>query len=771
MAKKNTIEIPSSHQKEWKSKRFLEEIFEDYCLSEWIIRDYGIDSFVQFTSPIRNSESLKPDGKYFLLQLKSSDVFKKNKQSISFSVPVKKIFQWYNSNLPVLLTLCEIKTKDFFYLWIDEHLINKLDIESGKWVQQENISLKIPLSNKLNKDEVPSLKSYVLNWKLPTKKKIEPGTFFQLKHDCKIIVDDFIALSKPFRFSSINEATDSIEKSIDRSIYKLAIAGPSRAGKSTLVNALIRRKDVSPQGFFQTTGVPIQIVPDKEEFIEVFFKSRKIERKQYSKSVIEKYASQDHNEDNHLNVSLLSIHLKNSELEKGLSIFDLPGLNDYNDDISNYAWNTATKANAIFYVIDASTAQEGGFSFTKEYKNQIKELTQSNDNDKVFLVLNKVNALSKDKLSRLKDRVEHDLKKIGIFDQLSQKVYYVSAEESLSSRISKNSNGRDTVKKLEDDFWAFVIKENKIGISKLATVNKNILNSLKDFESLLNTGLLNKANAKKIKEEIKIIKEKVPELIVRYKSRENEMLSKIELSIDNQKNNILSTLEDHLKTIKKAQDFPNNKAVRLFLSKSANQSINNTNIEFERSSNSLKELIDSWTEDNLKQLREMLEINSEKRIIDLSGIETIEVPNIDVSSSLGIGLLAGVATLIFSPAAALWAGLSAFFGNFFFTEEERLTKRVSKTMESARNEYDKLFLVIKDTFKEVFKEHSNYIKKYADRKILTFLQDMENQLKHVQNQITVEEEEKYTLAYLEIKKIAEKVENLNATLSSWYNSI
>lgn len=765
------VEIPSSHQKEWKSKRFLEEVFDGYCLSEWIVRDYGIDSFIQFTSPIRNSESLRPEGKYFLLQLKSTDDLKISKQTISFSVPVKKIFQWYNSNLPVLFTICEIKSKKFYHLWIDEQLINFLDTNGGKWVQQENISLKIPISNQLLAETVETLKSYVTKWRPPAKKVIEPGTFFQLKHDCKSIVDNFAELTKHFKFSSIDDAAALLEKSIDESIYKLAIAGPSRAGKSTLVNALLKRKNVSPQGFFQTTGVPIQIVPDKEEFIEIFFKSRKIERKPFSVKVIEEYASQDFNEDNRLNVSLLSVHLKNAELEKGLSIFDLPGLNDYNDDISNYAWNTATKANAIFYVIDASTAQQGGFSFTKEYKNQITELTSSDQNDKVFLVLNKVNALDDEKLARLKVRVEQDLKKLGLFDQLSQKVYYISAEDSLQKRTSKLKKGEDSVSKLEEDFWSFVIKENKIGISKLALVNKNILISLKDFESLLNTGLLNKTNARKIKGEINVIKTKIPELVDRYKSREREMIKKIELSIDNQKNNILSSLEKHLKTIKKAQDFPNNKIVRLFLSQSANQTINNTNIEFERSSASLKELIDAWTEDNLKQLRELLETNSKQRMIDLSGIETIEVPNIDISSSIGIGILAGVTTLLFAPAAALWAGFSAFFGNFFFTEEERLAKRVSKTMDAARDQYDKLYTVMKETFKELFKEHSLSIRKYADRKILAFLTDMEGQLSQVQKQITVEDEEKYILAYQEIKKIANKIDNFNTTLNSWYSLI
>ena len=771
MPKSNFVEIPASHQKEWKSKRYLDEIFDGYGLSEWIIRDYGIDSLVQFTSAVRNSNSLKPDGKYFLLQLKSTDEIRITKKDISFSIPVKKIFQWFNSNLPVLFAICDLKTKKFYYLWIDELLINCLDSIAGKWVQQNDVSIKIPMSNELSSSTISALKSYVLEWKAPTKKILEPGTFFKLKSDCKAIADLLEDVTIPFRFSSVDEATTLIQNSIDQSIYKLAIAGPSRAGKSTLVNALLRRKDVSPQGFFQTTGVPLQIVPDREEFIEVFFNSRKVEKKTFSKKVIEQYASQDHNDDNKLNVATLSIHLKNPQLERGLSIFDLPGLNDYNEDIGNYAWNTATKANAIFYVIDASTASQGGFSFTRDNKNEIRELTQSNTTDKVFLVLNKVNALNEEKLEKLKGRVEYDLKKLDLFDQLSQKVYYVSAEQSLELRTSKSKKGIDSIAKLEDDFWSFVIKENKVGLAKLAHVNKNILDTLKDFESLLNTGLVNKSTATKIKAEIQSIKDKIPDLVSRYKVREKEMWKNIDLSLDNQMNSNIGALEKYLKTIQKTQDFPTNNTVRFFLRQAANETINKTNVEFERSSAGLKDFIDSWAFDNLRVLKELLEINSEKRIIDLSGIETIEVPSIDMTSSIGNGLMAGIATLLFSPAAAIWAGFSAFFGSFFLNEEQRLAKRVSKTMEVARSEYDKLSGVMKSTFKEVYVEHSRSITKYADRKILTFLSDMEGQLKNVQKEITVDEEEKYSLAYEHVKEIAKKVNNFNVELNYWYSSI
>lgn len=91
MAANTPVEIPKSHRNEWKSKRNFEDLIEDlgmYMPFGWAIRDYGIDGQVEITRPIKNSDSFRPESKYFLLQLKSIEKLKVLKKHISFSVPV-----------------------------------------------------------------------------------------------------------------------------------------------------------------------------------------------------------------------------------------------------------------------------------------------------------------------------------------------------------------------------------------------------------------------------------------------------------------------------------------------------------------------------------------------------------------------------------------------------------------------------------------------------------------------------------------------------------
>ncbi len=101
-------EIPKSHRNEWKSKRNFEELIdglEMYMPFGWAIRDYGIDGQVEIMTPIKDSDSFRPEGKFFQLQLKSTEKIKIVGKNISFTVPVKKIIQWYSTNLPVMFVL------------------------------------------------------------------------------------------------------------------------------------------------------------------------------------------------------------------------------------------------------------------------------------------------------------------------------------------------------------------------------------------------------------------------------------------------------------------------------------------------------------------------------------------------------------------------------------------------------------------------------------------------------------------------------------------
>ncbi|ABG60200.1 DUF4365 domain-containing protein [Cytophaga hutchinsonii] len=765
----NNVEIPKSHYKEWQSKRNFEELIEPWYMPfNWAVRDYGIDGQVEITRPINDSDSFRPDSKFFFVQLKSTDDVKIIKDSVSFSIPVKKIIQWYSSNLPVMLALNDFSTQKFYMLWIDITLINKLDSTNENWVNQKSITLKIPVTNVLTKESLENIRQYVLSWKTTSRKIIQPGIYFELKDRCKELLKLYSTISTPFNFESISNDIDSFNIQIEQAIYKIAITGQSRVGKSSLINALLKRKDVSPTGFFQTTGVPIQVLPNKEDLVKIIYRNGKIITEKFSFNVIEEHASQDKNEDNKKAVAIVAIHLANRQLERGVSFFDIPGFNDPNEDIYNYAWNTATKANAIIYVIDASSAEHGGFIFSSEYKKHLLGLGQSLD--KIFLVFNKINALSNDKLELLKERIIKDLKKYDLYSKVSEKIYYLSAEESLNVRLQK-SKGTDTVQKLEDDIWNYLLNENKYGLANLISINQDIYKSSSDFVSLLNTRLVDNEKRIILEKALLVVKNKLPELKNIYTVKENEIRKSIFQSLTIRKNNILTTLENYLRKISIDKELPNTGHIKNYLSQGGHKTLEDTNLEYAHQVNILKELIDNWVEDNLKQVREIVQSNSEQKIVDFSGIENLEMPSIDLSSSFGVGFIAGVVGFVINPGAAVAAAFAAFFSNLILSAEDRRAKRISKVIQESKKRYDELFQKIEEGYNELITEHSAIISKYANNKINSYFKDINCQINKLDNPITDSEMKLYDTAFRNIENLNKETIKTSEELKSWYSSL
>lgn len=575
-------------------------------------------------------------------------------------------------------------------------------------------------------------------------------------------------VNKAFNFESINNSIKALNNQIEQATYRIAITGPSRVGKSTLINALLRMQGVSPTGIFQTTGVPIQILPASENFVKILFKNGKTIIEKFSKLVVESYASQNQNEDNNKEVALLAIHLANRQLEHGVSLFDIPGLDDPDENIFRYTWSTVTKANAILYLIDASPFENGGYIFKSEYKKHIMELGQSLD--KIFLVFTKINALTGDKLEKLKERVTQDLKKLSLFDKVSEKVYYLSAEESLEIRLNKRK-GIDTVQKLEDDIWKYLLKENKIGLVNLNFVNKEILNSTVDFEGILNARLFDDKKRRKLLSVLEAVKIKIPELSKLYHSREVEIRKGISNSIENQKHNLLAELAKYLDSFPENVNLPNKKALQNYLSQGGHKTLEQTNIEYAHQVNLLKEMIDNWIEENLKQVRELIAGNSEKKLVDFSEVEKFDTPSVDLSTSFGVGLLTGIIGFIINPPAAILAGISGFFANLLLSSSERRAKQVKKIMDNARVCYDEQFKKINTAYIELVQDHSKLIIKYANNKIKLFFNDLRNQMKPLSNELSVKEVELYKKSFEEIGRIRGKVNKLNEEINGWYVAV
>lgn len=760
------VEIPTSHYNEWESQREFEALIKPWYMPfGWSSKDYGLDGQVEITRPIKDSDSFEPDSKFFFIQMKGTTKLIVSKNQISYTVQVRKIVQWYRANLPVMFVLYDTDSKKFYYLWINENLINNLDSINPNWVNQKTISIKISTDNIINSESLSKIREYVLEWKVPSKKIIQPGVYFELKDKCSALLNKYKELSEPFGFNSMKQSLGIFNTQIEQSIYKIAITGPARVGKSSLINTLLRRRDVSPTGFFQTTGVPIQVLPGKKDSVKITFLKGSSLVSDFSPKVIEEHASQDHNEDNVKGVALVAISIANRQLERGVSLFDIPGLNDPNENIYNYAWNTATKANAIIYVIDASSAEHGGFIFSSDYKKHITELGQSLD--KIFLVFNKINVLTGNNLERLQERITHDLKKHNLYDKIGERVYYVSAQESMSVRMKESKEGKDTVQKLEDDIWSYLLKENKTGIINLTNITKEVYKSTNDFEGLLKTRLLNNETRIKLENAVDAVKNKIPELKKIYDAREKEIKKSIARSVENRKNSILTNLEEYLKSIPVGEELPDKKVVRNYLTQAAHQTLEKTNKEYLQHINQLKGLIDDWVEVNLKDVRNIINGNAENKLIDFSDLENIETPSLDLSSAFGIGIVAGLVTLLVTPGAALAAAFAAFFGNLIFSAEDRRARRISKLMTDSRKRYNILHETMIAAYNDLIKEHSTLVRKYADEKIKFFFNDIHVQLGKLDQRISPEEEKSYNQAFERIAALRKDISNMADELKQW----
>src|SRR5450432_1544439 len=112
--------------------------------------------------------------------------------------------------------------------------------------------------------------------------------------------------------------------------------------------------------------MPIQVIPGTKELVTILFTDGKSEHHKFSLSTIKMYASQYENVNKKKNISPVTITLRNTQLEKGISFFDIPDLNDPEEKIYENAWFIVQKPNAIFYVLDASVMEHAGFVFRAE---------------------------------------------------------------------------------------------------------------------------------------------------------------------------------------------------------------------------------------------------------------------------------------------------------------------------------------------------------------------------------------------------------------------
>lgn len=224
---------------------------------------------------------------------------------------------------------------------------------------------------------------------------LAPGEYVRLQEKGRHAIEKLAALAKPLGFTSVASHAAEILKMLEQDLYRVAITGRSRAGKSTLINALIQRA-ICPVERVITTAIPIIIGPGTTEGACVTFEGNARPPLHLdgpiTSDMIAPYADQRYNHDNAKNVERIEISLGHGVLDLGVEYVDIPGFDDPSGKIWSAANEAIRAAHALVLVLDVSTYDSGGFALDRATRDVLQAALERGS--PVLVVCNKADKLA-----------------------------------------------------------------------------------------------------------------------------------------------------------------------------------------------------------------------------------------------------------------------------------------------------------------------------------------------------------------------------------------
>lgn len=474
---------------ETQSRPIFEQAVSPWMVTHWYAHDLGIDAMVEIASRTFGEDDYRATGKRFGVQLKATEG--DLTQCGSVQVSVDKVFYWHEATEPTLLVACHLPSKKLFCRWIDDELIDELKKNSPGWRTQKTVTISVDTNRPLVRSQLKHLESFVRSLRRVPLQSLKPGVYLKALKSANQTVDDLLGAARGVGFGSVEKRLESAALAIRRCTYEVAITGPSRAGKSTLINSLLG-VEISPVDEFPTTAVAIRAIPGERDEAEVLFLNGKRKVGDPSSAFLSAYATQSENEDNKKGVEVINVRLDNPLLAQGLAFLDAPGLHDASPEIRAITAAALKKANAVVYVLEVASAATGGFSLPEHVIGDLKKLQEAAD--KLFLVLNKADVLDDPLRKKVESYIAFTLKKHGVWKELPHEPIFLSARDAWQWR-NDGSVGPSPCKELEDAIWAHLLETSATGSKRLALLVQEIARAGQEFATLLATRRLTSVKA------------------------------------------------------------------------------------------------------------------------------------------------------------------------------------------------------------------------------------------------------------------------------------
>ncbi len=761
--KKNMEALPirsTSQIKEDDSKGIFTNLIKPWMVVSWIEKDFGIDATIEITKPIATSGNQIVTGKKFSLQLKSSTKNKFNNQTFSLSIKKEKINYWMQSFEPVILVYIDLNTSIAYYRWIDESLVQELFESNGDWIANDSVSIKFNKALQVNSKSLNKIEKYVLAWKRPSQTLITPGNFFNFSRQAHDYADKLNEICKKYNIQSLSKEIADLSKSVSSSIYTISIVGLSRGGKSTLINALLER-NISPMGKLPTTGVPITFFPKNENkaFVTLRGKNKIITGDANSKFLSE-YSAQDKNPGNKKGVKHVRVHLVNTLLERGFALCDVPGLDDADPEIKGIAKTAILNSNAIVYVISLAGYEHGEFRINDRNISDLNDLRGKMD--RVFLVFNKADKLSKDDLNEVTGYINRTLQQFDILDVLAAPPIFVSSLEAFEKRIKKKK-GIDSVSPLEQMLWEYLINQNRTGLHKILSNFANEIEIIRKLKNISKVRLEHTDRREEFENEINEIENEIKELRTFISEKRDGIYNEINNYIIDRFNNVIEHMYYELDSIRHKEQLPTTNQISDFLENEAHKILSDVYEFLQRESFLLQGDINCWISERLKQVELSLDdvINNQQFQMPELSKYTGQVYSFFINNpGKYIGIFENILESIGQALEWIFNGLYDFF-----TEDGKVLKReINKIVSNSRKSYNQIQTQLLGNVSVYLNGIcQNMLEKTNDR-VKVYLGELNNEVRKLNTPLTDFEKENHI-------KIIQDLDKIAIAISSQYNHL
>lgn len=756
----------SSHIKEDDSNDIFREVIKPWMFRGAVAREYGIDGTVEITKPLSTLADQIVTGKRFSVQLKSSSSSDFDKAKFSLSVPRDKINYWFSALEPVLIVFVDLTSKSCFFRWVDESLIQELFNANKNWIAQETVSINFKKEQFISPKLLLDLERYVLNWKRQSKTILTPGNYFKFSKEAKSFIDLFASKVEEHRINFLSKEIQELKESTAHTIYTVAIVGPNKAGKSTLINSLLQKK-VSPVGMLPTTGIPITIFPSNENKSVVLFKDNKEIKGGIEEKFLREYTSKDKNPNNEKQVKIVSVEIINSLLERGFAICDVPGLDDPDAEIRRITMTALYNVNAIIYLISAGSMSSGDFSINKQIIEDLNQL--GGKMERLFLVFNKTDLLQKKQMTELKKYVNTTLEYFDVLKYLPSEPIYISSQNSFDNRV-KNQNTNDTVGILEKELWEYLLGQNKTGLHKIIGSFGDCLQLIDKLKNIINMRKIDTEERERIDNEIRQVSSEINELRKIVGQRREKIFASLQEYSNSSFENILNYLETDLEGVSLNHRLPTDAQIETWLGNNAFQTLSDVYAMLQQDVYELQSEINQWISDKLLQVE--IGVESPESSVELKMPEISRYTN-QISKffyNRNSGYL-GVLESIFQGIGSLFVGLLTGIRDVFTPNTKIRARNVRDIVSRAKRTYNNMSTDYYANLNKYLNDVCRFMEEKSIDRAKVYLGTLSSQLKKLDQPISKADKQNFENFLKEIVIIENGIQSNLSHLKAYTDGV